>query len=150
PARRQPGAPAGARGPPPRAVRARAARGRGAALRAVHGRVRPPRPVEDPARAPRPSGPPRARAPGPRGVRVTGPLTAAPGALVGDGLGLAGAVALAGLARPAPDLPGELRELAQRAEALRLDEGARRLRALAAALERVSAAEPEARRPRAR
>lgn len=81
---------------------------------------------------------------------MTGPLTAAPGALVGDVLDLAGAVALAGLARPDPDLPGELRELAQRAEALRLDEGARRLRALAAALERVSAAEPEDRRPRAR
>lgn len=81
---------------------------------------------------------------------MTGSVTAAPAALLEDVLDLAAAVALAGIARPDPDLPGELRELAARARALRLDEGAGRLDAFATSLERVSVAGPDARRPRTR
>lgn len=66
--------------------------------------------------------------------------------LVVDVLDLAGAVAVAGLAWPDPELPAELRELAARARALRLGEGVERLDRLAQALDVAVAADPEARR----
>lgn len=65
---------------------------------------------------------------------MTGPISAAVDELT-DLSELLGAIAVAGLARPDPELVGELREFGERAARLGWDEGARRIEAFARTLE---------------